>query len=115
MLRAYRHEVILVITLDNNSKVINQHLITGESTNKASVSKKQIAQFVLRDNASRVIIAHNHPDDSPKPSGADISFTQEISVFLRELGITLTDHVIVGENGATQSLKGDPEYAKYFD
>ena len=115
MLKSYKHEVIMIITVDNNSRIINHHIVPGATPNNASITKKLIAQFVIRDDASSVIIAHNHPEGPPTPSGMDISFTQSVSGFLREIGLSLTDHVIVGEGGTTQSLKGDLKYAKYFD
>jgi len=42
---------------------------------------------------------HNHPSGDPTPSRADIEMTKEIAEAGRKLGITLHDHVIIGQTG----------------
>ena len=114
-LRDYTKEVFMVVTLANDKSIINTRILEGDSVNETSVTKKQIAEILIRDNASAMVIAHNHPGGNTTPSSADINMTQELSRFLRQLGSKLFDHIIVGKNGETQSIKGDLKYALYFD
>ncbi|MBE6720635.1 MAG: hypothetical protein E7571_08315 [Ruminococcaceae bacterium] len=116
MLRSYKNEVIMITSFDNSNRIINTNIFDSvSSVNSSSLSKKAVAKAAIRDNAAKILVAHNHPNAAPVPSMSDISMTQDLSLFLRQLGVRLIDHIIVGEGGATQSLKGDLKYAKYFD
>lgn len=50
------------------------------------------------DSASSVIVAHNHPSGDPTPSREDLAITTNLVETGKIVGITLTDHVIIGEN-----------------
>lgn len=54
----------------------------------------------LTKNAAAIIIAHNHLSDDVTPSQSDISLTLKISCLLKDLDITLLDHIITGEGKA---------------
>ena len=114
-LKDYQTEAILIVTFDNAKSIINTHILTGGEVNSAVLNKKDVAQFVIRDNASSVVVAHNHPNGSAVPSAADIDATISLSQFLRQINIALLDHIVVGGDGTVQSIKGDLRYAKYFD
>lgn len=49
----------------------------------------------LKANASNIILAHNHPSGSVKPSRADIELTKKIKEggYLLEVGVL--DHLII--------------------
>ena len=115
MLRDFKNERIMVVTLDNELRIINTHFAPEGRVNESSILPRELAEIVLRDNAPTVVLAHNHPNGKPTPSRADIDMTRGIIKFLKQLRVTLTDHIIVGENGETQSLKGDLKYAYLFD
>ena len=114
-LKDYQTETVLIVTFDNAKSIINTHILTGGEVNSAVLNKKDVAQFVIRDNASSVVVAHNHPNGSAVPSAADIDATISLSQFLRQINIALLDHIVVGGDGTVQSIKGDLRYAKYFD
>lgn len=114
-LRSYKNEVMLVVTLDNANSVINAYIIESGTVNMASISKRKLSEFVIRDNASAVVFGHNHPNGAPTPSAADIDMTAELTRFLRSIGIKLHDHIIVGKGGESESLKSNLKYSLYFD
>jgi DNA repair protein RadC len=45
------------------------------------------------------VLCHNHPSGSLKPSRADEELTKKIKEAARFFDITVTDHLIVSENG----------------
>lgn len=49
-------------------------------------------------NAPKIIIVHNHPSGDPTPSEADFRVTDHIYECADIMGITLLDHVIIGDN-----------------
>ena len=115
MLGDYKTEAVLVITLDNQRAIIHPHIFEGSGVNTARLNKKDVAEIAIRDNASAIALAHNHPNGDATPSAADIDTTQSLGLFLRQMNVALLDHIVVGADGKTQSIKGDLRYARFFD
>jgi len=59
------------------------------------IDPRIIFQYALKANATQLILAHNHPSGSIKPSDADISITKKIKEGARQLDIMLLDHLII--------------------
>ena len=57
-------------------------------------------QQALRDNATQVVIAHNHPNGYAFPSEADVATTRYLAEVLAPLDIRLIDHIVVAEGDA---------------
>ena len=53
-------------------------------------------RLALHKNAAAVIVAHNHPSGSAKPSAADIAITERLKAALELMDIRLLDHFVVG-------------------
>ena len=49
-------------------------------------------------NAVMIVILHNHPSGDPTPSREDLELTQQIARGAQLLGITLADHIVIGDN-----------------
>ena len=45
-----------------------------------------------------IVILHNHPSGDPTPSREDFELTQQIARGAQLLGITLADHIVIGDN-----------------
>ena len=45
-----------------------------------------------------IVILHNHPSGDPTPSQEDLELTQQIARGAQLLGITLADHIVIGDN-----------------
>lgn len=45
-----------------------------------------------------IILCHNHPSGSEKPSQADINMTENLKDACKLMDIPLLDHIIVGQN-----------------
>ena len=67
---------------------------------KVELSTRKFADFVVKNNCSRVVIAHNHPNGSCIPSKSDISATKYLCEILDTIEIELLDHIIVGRTGS---------------
>ena len=55
--------------------------------------------MALRYQAKYVVLAHNHPGGTLRPSSADVQLTDQLRAVLRAVGITVLDHVIVAGDG----------------
>ena len=88
-------EVFYVICLDSHLRVLFPALV-GEGTVKdALVHPRHVVEAALRHRAASVILAHNHPGDTAKPSNHDHKLTQQIVQALGSIDIRVADHVIV--------------------
>src|SRR6476660_1289949 len=98
-LRDYKHEVFAVLFLNrankiNDFKIISEGGITGTVADPRIILKK-----ALEEDAVSLILCHNHPSGSLKPSKADEDLTQKIKEAARYFDIKVTDHIIVSEIG----------------
>ena len=91
-------EIFTTLYFNSNNEILIESETTG-TIDKSPVYTREIARKALENNATAVIIAHNHPSGTTIPSQADITVTKKIKDALRLLDITLTDHVIYSPDG----------------
>ena len=103
-----KKEFVISIYLD-----IHDHLITFKAdpgtVDRANVYLREIVSRCLLCNASKLIIAHNHPSGMIQPSANDILFTRELNSVLGKLDIELRDHLIIADN-MCHSIMPDVNY-----
>lgn len=98
-LKDYSHEVFGVIFLNrankiNQFEIISQGGITGTVADPRVILKK-----ALEAEAVSMVLCHNHPSGSLKPSRADEELTHKIKEAARFLDIAVIDHIIVSNEG----------------
>ena len=93
-----KEESVVLMSMDNRYKVLNTTRVFTGSVNSTQFSMRGAVQQLLRDNATMVVMAHNHPNGHALPSNADIETTRRFAKLLQELGIKLIDHLIVSED-----------------
>lgn len=89
-----KKETLMVFYLDPGRKIVGIWEQSG-TVSSASVAPREIVERALLYRATGVILVHNHPSGSCKPSQADLAFTRAIYNALDLFGITLLDHLIV--------------------
>ena len=92
-----RDESVLLVSLDNRRKHLNTTRLFRGSVNSAQFNVRTAVEQALRDNATRVVLAHNHPNGFAFPSEADIRTTKYVMDIMRPLDIQVVDHVIVSD------------------
>lgn len=92
-----KDESVVMVSLDNKRKVLNTTRIFEGSVNSAQFNIRLAVQQALRDNATQVVLAHNHPNGFCFPSEADVSTTQYLIEVLKPLDIKVVDHLIISE------------------
>lgn len=103
----YRHrerESVLLLMLDTRGKLLAEEEISQGTVDCSLVSPREIFMTALRRRAVSVILLHNHPSGDPTPSRDDILLTGRVKEAGELLGITLADHIIIGD-GTAVSLK----------
>ncbi len=94
----YREEAYLLL-LNRCNKVLGYSLLSVGGTTGTIVDVRVIFQTALKVNAHAIILSHNHPSGSLKPSENDIKITKEVKEAGKFLGIQLLDHLILTEEG----------------
>ena len=91
-------ETVMLASLDNKNKIISCSIVAEGESDRANLSKRKIMEEAMRVDATRVILAHNHPRGFAVPSAEDIYLTEEIYSLLKTVGIELVDHIIFAED-----------------
>lgn len=105
-MRYLKQEQLLAIYLDTKARFIRDEIITKGTVNMSVVSPREIFINAMHLEAVNIILLHNHPSGDPTPSRQDILATKRVAEAGAMLGITLIDHIIIGDNIYT-SFKED--------
>jgi DNA repair protein RadC len=88
-------EQVRALLLDTRHQLLRQVLVYQGNVRAAIVRVGELFREAVRENASALIVAHNHPSGDPTPSPEDIALTREIFRAGQLLGIELLDHLVV--------------------
>ena len=88
-------ERFCLFCLDARGKLREQVVIQEGTHNETLFDLRRILAEALRTRANAVILSHNHPGLTLRPSQNDINCTKEAILALMPLGIPLLDHVVV--------------------
>jgi len=99
VLKDYRHEVFAVIFLNMANKVRHFEIISEGGITGTVADPRIILKKALEEDAVSIILCHNHPSGSLRPSRADEDLTAKIKEAARFFDIRVVDHIIVSENG----------------
>jgi len=95
-MQSLKQEVARVLFLDTKLKLIGAKDISKGTLNVSVVHPRDIFREALLRNSSGIVLVHNHPSGDVKPSTEDVELTNKIKKIGDMIGITLIDHVIVG-------------------
>ncbi len=90
-------EYFRVLYLNKKNAVVGDECHEG-TVDKVSIYPREILKKVLNYSATAVILVHNHPSGDTRPSQDDIDVTQIICQALKNIGVTVHDHIIVAQN-----------------
>lgn len=89
-------EHYVVLTLDSSGGVIGRHVVSVGIVDAALVHPRETFRVAILDNATKIIVAHNHPSGNAEPSDEDQLITKRLLAAGKILGIPVLDHVVVG-------------------
>lgn len=98
-LKDYRHEVFAVIFLNRANKINHFEIISKGGISGTVADPRIILKKALEEDAVNMILCHNHPSGSLKPSKADEELTTKIKEAAKYFDIKVIDHIIVSDNG----------------
>lgn len=95
--REQKKEMFIELCLDTKNRIIREDTISVGSLNANVVHPREVFKLALAVSAASIIVVHNHPSGDPTPSREDIEITKKIAQTGDIMGITVLDHVIIGD------------------
>jgi len=87
-------EMFYVLCMDKNDRLINAVLISKGTLDETAVYPREVVIAAIQNNASRIILTHNHPSGAFKPSRSDLDTTRRIVEGLELIQMDVVDHII---------------------
>lgn len=111
---SHMQEHFRVLCLDVKNGIISNDLVSIGTASASLVHRRDILRRAIVNNASGILVMHNHPTGEVTPSSEDLAFTTDLFRACELIGIKLVDHVIVGGPDSFYSLKGNNELTGYI-
>lgn len=92
-------EMLSVLCLDARHAPVCFHVASVGGPNTTRTRAAEILKPAILSNASALILVHNHPSGDLEPSPDDVAFTRNLQRACHLLGLTLHDHLVVGDYG----------------
>ena len=103
-MRYLKKECFKVLLLNVKNEIISIEDVSVGSLMSSDAHPREVFAAPLRRGAANVILVHNHPSGSSRPSQDDIDLTQRLSWAGDIMGIHVLDHIIIGD-GEYTSMK----------
>jgi DNA repair protein RadC len=97
-------ERFAVLMLDVKNGLIGTKVITIGTATETLIHPRELFREIIRQGATKSIVAHNHPSGNLEPSQADLELTEQLLQGAQYLDLPVLDHLILG-NGNYQSIR----------
>ena len=91
------HFVALMVNVQ--MQVVGYYVVATGTGSSCPVGAREIYQAAVTAGAHAIVVGHNHPTGEVKPSPEDREVTKRLKAAGELLGITVLDHLIVGDRG----------------
>ena len=98
-LKDYAYEVFAVIFLNRANKINHFEIISRGGITGTVADPRMILKKALEEEATSIVLCHNHPSGNLKPSKADEDLTFKIKEAAKYFDIRILDHIFVSEDG----------------
>lgn len=88
-------ESFYMLCLDINKRLIRAANVSEGNVRQSYIYVDKVVELAILHRATFVVIGHNHPAGTGKPSSPDLEATTKIKNALSHIGVTLIDHIIV--------------------
>ena len=96
-MRHLEQEEIRVMFLNTKQAMIRDQIMARGTVNASVMTPREVLIEGLRCRAVSMVLVHNHPSGDPTPSRADMLLTKRLKEAGDLVGITLIDHVVIGD------------------
>ncbi len=91
------HEEFWIIYLNNSNKVLHKQQLSKGGITGTMVDVRIVLKTALEFSSVAMILVHNHPSGTLKPSQADKTITKKLVLAAENLDIKVLDHIIITE------------------
>ena len=84
--------------LNTRCRLLGEKVISKGTATGSMISPREIFLEALHYQAVSIVLVHNHPSGDPRPSREDILLTKRVEQAGELIGISLIDHVILGDH-----------------
>lgn len=91
-------ECFVAIALNTKYKVTSIRAISVGTVNNSIVHPREVFRYAIQENATAVIVSHNHPSGNQEPSENDVKTTETLVSAGKIIGIQVLDHIIIGDD-----------------
>ncbi len=95
---ALDHEQLRVILLNRRNEVIKIVMVYKGSVSSAQIRVGELFKDAVREQASAIILCHNHPSGDPTPSPDDVSVTRAVVQAGKLMDVEILDHIVIGQS-----------------
>ena len=97
-------EHLKALLLNTKNELLGVQEIYVGNVNSSVVRPAEVFRPAVRDNATSMIVVHNHPSGDPTPSPEDVSITKALVDAGELMGVELLDHLVIGSGNRFVSL-----------
>lgn len=105
-------EKFWVLSLNRKNRLLRCEPVTSGTATASLVHPREVFREAIRNSASALVCAHNHPSGDPSPSQADIRATRQLREAAKVVQLDLLDHVIIGQRGHDPAGTGYYSFAE---
>ncbi|RDY60670.1 RadC family protein [Flagellimonas nanhaiensis] len=98
MMGELQHEEFWIVYLNNSNKVMHKSQLSKGGITGTLVDVRLVLKQALELGAVGIILAHNHPSGTLRPSTADKQITEKLKTATEALDIKILDHLILTQN-----------------
>jgi len=104
-LKHEKREHFVILMLDAKNQMIRRETVHIGTLNMSIVGPREVFRIAIREGASSIIVAHNHPSGDPTPSPEDLEVTRRLVEVGKLIDIPVVDHVIIGDPGSVSFVR----------
>ena len=99
-------EKFWVLCLNRKNRLLKKVEVSSGTATSALAHPREVFREAIREAATAVVCAHNHPSGDPAPSAADLQITRQLREAAKAVDIDLLDHIILGRPNADPAGRG---------
>ena len=89
-------EQFVIMCLNQSNRLLKIECVSNGGITRAIADPKVIFKIAINCNATAIIMCHNHPSGTPRPSEEDRQLTKKFIAAGKLLDINIIDHIIIG-------------------
>ena len=92
-------EAMVALFLNNSNRTVGYSIASIGGITATLVDVRLILRDAILTQSTSIILVHNHPSGSHKPSQADLAITDKVKKAAALMDVKLLDHLIITEDG----------------